>query len=320
MATEMRAVQGVIYNPIHDVLHCAIGGLQPDSYVQAKEYEATEQIAERVRMRYVAATRARDLIVFPQHLGKLSKCWYTEMDLRIGQLSHFECESDAVGSAAEPVTVNQQSSEVFLQEATEISKRTREVEWHHPSSHELEEPTDVEPPNETTIDIEKFNIRGSAARGCVLHKLMEELLTKELIRDELAIQIRASTLLTQLGEQDHSNPGSGPSSQEIRDTVLRTVALPLVAKHFAQLLPEFRCYAASEEAGKFNGFAGTIDAVVLSQTQSAEFVFDWKSDVAPAAKIQEEHAAQVQAYLNMMDIPRGAVVYMTSGQIREVVR
>jgi hypothetical protein len=108
--------------------------------------------------------------------------------------------------------------------------------------------------------------------------------------------------------------------QEIAETVLRTVATPIVTKYFGQLVPEFSCWGGNQELGTFVGFAGITDAVALSENGEAEFVIDWKSDVAPSSMIQQKHAAQVRDYLNIMGIPQGAVIYMSSGKVVEVSR
>jgi ATP-dependent exoDNAse (exonuclease V) beta subunit len=172
MATGIKSVQGVIYNPADNILHCAIGSLQPTSYVLGKEFEVTEQAAERVRMRYVAATRARDLIVFPQHFGELNNCWYNELDLRIDGLPVIECESDGGRPIVEPPITNQQSSEVFIKEDEKVAKCTTQVRWHQPSKAEPEEFEDVEPEDDIVVEVQKYEVRGSASRGLILHKLM----------------------------------------------------------------------------------------------------------------------------------------------------
>ena len=182
MATGIKSVQGVIYNPADNILHCAIGSLQPKSYVLGKEFESTEQAAERVRMRYVAVTRARDLIVFPQHFGELNNCWYNELDLRIDGLPVIECESDDGRPIVEPPIANQQSPEVFIKENEKVVKCTTQMRWHQPSNAEPEEFKDVEPEDGIVVEVLKYEVRGSASRGLILHKLMEELLTGELSR------------------------------------------------------------------------------------------------------------------------------------------
>ena len=75
------------------------------------------------------------------------------------------------------------------------------------------------------------DVRGSAARGRVLHKLMEEILLGETPDDEASLRTRAAELLRQLGENDHPDPSEGPSSLEIASTIRRTLQLPVVAQY-----------------------------------------------------------------------------------------
>ena len=61
-----------------------------------------------------------------------------------------------------------------------------------------------------------------------------------------------------------------------------------------------------------------IDAIAYSSDGKPEIVFDWKSDVVPAAERRQHHAAQVREYLSTTGTPRGVVVYMTAGESQEV--
>jgi exodeoxyribonuclease-5 len=64
--------------------------------------------------------------------------------------------------------------------------------------------------------------------------------------------------------------------------------------------------------------AGMIDAIAYSSDGKPQVVFDWKSDVVPAAERRQYHAAQVREYLSSTGTPRGVVVYMTTGEVQEV--
>jgi hypothetical protein len=44
-------------------------------------------------------------------------------------------------------------------------------------------------------------------------------------------------------------------------------------------------------------------------------VFDWKSDVAPTAAERQVYAGQLLEYMEAIDAPRGAVVYLTLSQM-----
>jgi hypothetical protein len=49
-----------------------------------------------------------------------------------------------------------------------------------------------------------------------------------------------------------------------------------------------------------------------------ETVFDWKSDVAPEAGTRRAYAQQLAQYVHVLGAERGAIVYMSTGQIQWV--
>ena len=162
-------------------------------------------------------------------------------------------------------------------------------------------------------------VRGSAARGKVLHKLMEEILTGELPDAQEYLQARASQLLRQLRQDDHSDPLLGPSSAEIASTVTRTLALPLVVQYRQKLQPEFGIFQLITEVSEItSATSGVIDAVGFDCSGNPEVVFDWKTDVSPTSQARERHTEQVRRYLQVVGVSRGFVVYVTSGVLHEV--
>jgi CRISPR-associated exonuclease Cas4 len=61
------------------------------------------------------------------------------------------------------------------------------------------------------------------------------------------------------------------------------------------------------------------DAIAFEAAVPAA-AFDWKSDVAPSADDHDAYASQLLEYLELIGAPKGAVVYMTSGDVRWVYR
>jgi len=61
--------------------------------------------------------------------------------------------------------------------------------------------------------------------------------------------------------------------------------------------------------------AGFADAVALDEHDQPDVVLDWKSDVAPDERTKSVYREQVAQYAQALDAQRGAVVYLTSGQI-----
>jgi len=319
LVTAMRSAAGVLHRATDDTLHFGLKTLNPPEYELLKEFENRELGEERIRLLYVACTRARDLLVFPHYLGKFSNCWHKQVDLQLHQIPEFP-SLDATEGERKPTAplLNEQTPEVFRQEAARLVEQTRNVRWIQPSAGEIEEnPLPAPPEDEFAEPIS--DVRGSAVRGRVLHKLMEEIFSGETRDDEAGLQTRAVELLLQLGENDHPNASDGLSSQEIASTISRTLQLPIVAQYRQALQPEFGVFhLRSTERNEIIGTAGIVDAIAYNLEGAPERVFDWKSDVAPTPNTRQHHAAQVQGYLESTGAACGVIVYMSAGEVFEV--
>jgi len=223
-------------------------------------------------------------------------------------------------SKAAAVSRNGQTAEGFRQEALKLVEQTRKIQWVQPSRVESEEVPIPVPPDEELAESTP-EVRGSAVRGRVLHKLMEEILLGETRDDDSDVRARAGALLLQLGAKDYSDPSQGPSSQEISSTIRRTLRLPAVAKYRESLEPELGMFGLrTAENGNRTAIAGIVDAITQEKNRGLEVIIDWKSDVAPAAETRQRHAAQVREYLSITGAAHGFVVYMTTGEVLEVSR
>ena len=70
-----------------DTFYCPVLGVTPDGYEVAREAEKDELDRERVRLWYVAATRARELLVLPPLDTTPSKsAWIGLVDLSLAEL------------------------------------------------------------------------------------------------------------------------------------------------------------------------------------------------------------------------------------------
>jgi len=79
-------------------------------------------------------------------------------------------------------------------------------------------------------------------RGLILHKLMEEVLTGEIVEDVKSLAARAEALIVELAV-DRSGEGPVPSTDEIAATASRTLRLPEIAALRPALVPELPLYA-----------------------------------------------------------------------------
>ena len=67
-------------------------------------------------------------------------------------------------------------------------------------------------------------------------------------------------------------------------------------------------------ASVFGLLAGRADALAIIE-ESLDAAIDWKSDMKPTPAIREAHVQQLHDYLSATGAVRGAIVYLTSGEI-----
>jgi exodeoxyribonuclease-5 len=163
-------------------------------------------------------------------------------------------------------------------------------------------------------------VRGSAARGRILHKLMEEVLNGLTADTRETLAARAAELVQQLGPVEAASPSAGLHGEEIADSITRTLTRDLVQHFRSSLVPEFSVFGLSHSDGHLDACAGVADAVALNSSGNPDFVFDWKSTVSPTPDDMQKHAAQLRIYLDRLNVEKGALVYMTTGQVVEVTR
>jgi hypothetical protein len=139
---------------------------------------------------------------------------------------------------------------------------------------------------------------------------MEEFLTGELGEVEATVIARARDLLQQLVSGEPEIARVLPEPRELAATALRTLHLPEIAALRPKLIPELAIWAAAE--GTL--LAGRADAAAWDDDAPA-VVLDWKSDVQPTPEDRTQHRGQLQEYMAAVGAPRGALVYLTLGEV-----
>ena len=328
--TKPWSDMGFLYRRQDDSGHFKVFGFPNLDYENVRQEETEELRRERIRLWYVALTRARDLLLFPRQNERIEGDWFSLIDIDIEVLPPFDgarfkgTPTVEVGSGP-----NAQDAATWEREAATIAGNQRRISWHQPSRHEdpeepMEEPEAVFASADTALEAvpeetEEMPIRGGRERGLILHKLMEEVLAGETAGDEGPLQARASELITQLGLKDAQDAAAGPSSAEMAATVVRTLRLPELAALWPRLVPEFRVYASAIEGCAATLTAGIADAVAIDEEGRIGVVVDWKSDVNPGAKQIAMYRQQVRDYLQSTAAQVGLIVFLGSDSVVKVM-
>ncbi len=310
-------------------------------YDAAEELEQAALAQERERLWYVTATRACDLLVVPQPSFEVEKAWLSLVPWALDGAAPIEVREASVQAGPPPFGDTAQPAAVFQEEARRIVANTPTVRWVRPSRHEEGPGTghdsgdvewtagDVEWTAgglESTVNAEEDSpderepvpvpsVAGAgAARGNLLHKLLEELVTGETSADPDALRERARTLLGQLT----SDGGRPPDPEEVATSALRAWELPQVSTLRERLVAEFDVAGHQRTPDGTVLYAGVADAVALGDDGRATDVIDWKSDVNPSAVTLERYREQLRAYLRLTGAPRGWLVLATRGRAERV--
>jgi exodeoxyribonuclease-5 len=317
-----------LYRRSDDSVHFKVFDFPSLDYASVSQDETAALRRERIRLWYVALTRARDLLLLPKQNERIANDWLSLVNLDLGVLPVLDiARFRGVASQAVPSSGNGQDIATWQREAAAIASAERRISWSQPSRHEGQS-IPIESQDEVFVGAEAIledmpaaatdmMIQGGRERGVVLHKLMEELLTGEITDDLATLQSRASELLGQLGLHDKEDAETGLSSREMANAIQRTLQLPEIAELRPTLLPEFRVYSATVAGQTISLTAGIADAVAYDGDQ-IQTVVDWKSDVNPSSADIEIYRSQVRDYLTATKAGEGFIVFLTSGRIERV--
>jgi len=329
--TGIMAPESAVTDRDSDTFYCPVFSVKPAGYDDARDAEEAELDREHIRLWYVAATRARELLVLPRLDAAPSKsAWISLLDLSLAEipaldLSHLPPDIGAAAAAEG----NAQTRESFAAEAAAIAESQRLLTWLAPSRDESSTgpiltpelvdiwgASDVGQPDDEAIPL---SIQGGRERGLILHKLLEEILTGETADDTVALTERARALIVAIGKTVVDDPSQGLSPDELAGCVTRTLALPEIVELRPTLAPEFSVYASIVVGDVEQAAAGITDAISFGPDGKPQVVIDWKSDVQPTLATIDHYRAQVRNYLDMTGTERGLIVLVTSGEILTVM-
>ncbi|WP_440983342.1 UvrD-helicase domain-containing protein [Shinella sumterensis] len=329
--TGVMAPDNAIIDRRTETFYCPVMGVTPEGYETARQSEKDELDRERIRLWYVAATRARELLVLPRlDVAPSKSAWIGLVDLSLADLpgldvSHLPATLAAAGASAD----NTQTRVSFAEEAEAIEAAQARLTWLAPSRDENAAGT-VLRGEETSLWTGSSDdpgpvletaalVQGGRERGLILHKLMEEVLTGEVQEAEAALTERADELIRALGKAPAADAATGLSALELSACVTRTLSLPEIKALRPELVAEFPVYAAQMSDGVETATAGIADALTLTAEGRPAVVVDWKSDVTAVAETLDHYRAQVRAYLDITGAERGLIVLMTPGVVIPVL-
>jgi ATP-dependent exoDNAse (exonuclease V) beta subunit len=333
--TELYDDTSFLHRRSDDTVHFKLLDHAPADYEAVKTTERDQLRRERVRLWYVAITRACDLLLLPRQTERKSNDWMSIVDLKLDDLPTFDPRAikyaPDLPDVAEPE--NTQDETTWRSEAAAIAATRRSIVWRSPSRHEMP-PGAALPPGRDEIfadavalseqlpfepDTAVANaVRGSRERGLVVHKLLEEVLTGETADHAEALEIRARALLAQLGMPEAARPEDGPHAPELAATTLRALAVPEIAACRSRLVPEMTVFSAQADDDRAIYVGGVADAVAYQPTGAIDLVVDWKTDVTPSAQQIDLYREQLRDYLAATGAPEGFLVFVTTGQLVRV--
>jgi len=325
MTGAPRGESGLMHDRRSDRFSIPIFGHEPADYADIKDWNVAELARERVRLWYVAATRARDLLILPRHSSALSDGAYAGIvDFNLPSLPCIDLET--LGQAmATPVTPpeNQQTRDIFAKEGGDIVRSHHKIEWRQPSRSEAAAPAEVErqPIFGNTESIEEAveqpatPVAGGATRGTILHKLMEEVLNGETKDGLEALVARAKELMAQLSITPSDRASDGISPGEVAMTIVRTLNIPEIAELRPRLVPEHTIYGSQASDDGEIIVSGIADAVAYDANGRIEVIVDWKSDVDIHAERLNSYRGQLGAYQQHTGAPHAFLVMMTPGKV-----
>jgi exodeoxyribonuclease-5 len=327
MTGAPRAEKGVVHDRRAGTFSIAVLGVDPAGHPAAAQQNEDELDRERVRLWYVAATRARDLVMLPRHSAPLGeKSWARRVALGLDAVAPIDPDRlpVAVAAMASPAE-NPQTRELFAQEAHRIVESATPLEWQRPSRDEIAAFLPSDPPVftapehvEARAEMAPLAVAGSALRGTLLHKLIEEVLSGETREQIAVLEARARALMAQLGVEPQPDPSAGISPQELARTVVRALNLPEIERLRPRLVPEHTVYARADEGDGEVLISGIADAVARNGSDEIDVIVDWKSDVAPGADALASYRHQLAAYRRSTGAATALLVFVTSGTVMRV--
>lgn len=301
------------------------------------EQERSELLAERMRLWYVAATRARDLLVVPSYdFGTPDEAWCNLAEWQeVAPWRSFRPAAQPSRPAPTAAEDRAQTREEFSAESAAIARGIRRIERRAPSrlddtpqgaadQHESYPPAftpelgawildELDATADTLPPSSAYTV--GTARGILLHKLLEEVIGGRTEPGAGVLATRAGELLAALAADD-----LGVDPAEVAAMAHRAWHVPEVQELAPHLLAEVA--VTGTERGPAGGadivWSGVADAVAFDHAGRPTAVIDWKSDRSPVPATLDHYREQVRTYLRLTGAARGLIVLASSGEVLHV--
>lgn len=297
--------------------------IDPTNYLATKEQSDNETYNERIRLLYVAATRARDVLIIPTHQKESDRQWATIIPLKLQDTPILSLpENNDRLRRTRDVDNRSQDYSTFTKEAVAIGNLKETIIQRSPSRHEPAYVAQESLSYDDLIEAEPVYdlgeiVKGSAERGTIMHKLMEEILTGELNDDIPSIQDRAEQLTVQYMSSKGLEP-VGIDAAVIAREIRGTLDLPQIAEIRSRLYPEVATFASAEGEDAEIVENGIMDAAEIMPDGSVNTVLDWKSDRNASDEVINQYSQQVRKYKEMNGAKRGYIVFMAMKKVVEI--
>src|SRR5262249_31784502 len=133
-ASGSRPMQQFIHRRADDTLHWVLGNIVPPSLGAAMTSEGSEASEERLRLLYVACTRAMDLLVLPELSWAVDAAWAGAIYFNLGNVPELDVSRFITRPVERlPEAPNGQSAATFEAEQAELHKAFHPIRWIRPS-------------------------------------------------------------------------------------------------------------------------------------------------------------------------------------------
>lgn len=320
---KYRRPEGIAVDRINQQLYAKVLHIPTSGHETFVKTEQKQEDRERVRLWYVASTRARDLLLLtlPDSQQNLNGSWRSVVDLRADELPEMNLESlpSAPGKSEDRRPKPQpqvQSRDQFRKESYKLKQSSSQLTWVTPSKDEVPvtdlDTTFLDLGESTLHEDELPPVAGPGlVRGQVIHRLIEEILTGETPLDQATE--RAEILVTQIQSYPEIELPDSIDPVEISLRVARALQLPQIHPIIDSLVPECPVYNFESENGASSVVVGIADAISFSLDGTPQLIIDWKS-----GQVETHHEEQIAAYMRATSINRGLLVYVDSAQVKEV--